>query len=147
LEHQESRRSLTPCSSGHQALLVVDRRVVKQRATHATRARCVRLAVHLDSCKFAHCAATDFFICFFLWLYPGMRCCMLGPVLSPGVCCVGVGDKAQESLKDNSLWGLNPRPMAHKTIALTTELRELISHHPKGHIMLSCCKPEPRATM
>ena len=25
-----------------------------------------------------------------------------------------------------SLWGLNPRPMAHKTIALTTELRELL---------------------
>ena len=24
-----------------------------------------------------------------------------------------------------SLWGSNPRPMAHKTIALTTELREL----------------------
>ena len=24
-----------------------------------------------------------------------------------------------------SLWGLNPRPMAHKTVALTTELREL----------------------
>ena len=23
-----------------------------------------------------------------------------------------------------SLWGSNPRPMAHKTIALTTELRE-----------------------
>ena len=26
-----------------------------------------------------------------------------------------------------SLWGLIPRPMAHKTIALTTELRERIS--------------------
>ena len=25
-----------------------------------------------------------------------------------------------------SLWGLNPRPMAHKTIALTTEQRELL---------------------
>ena len=29
-----------------------------------------------------------------------------------------------------SLWGSNPRPMAHKTIALTTELRE------------PCCKPQ-----
>ena len=87
------------------------------------------------------------FIHFVMWLYPGMRCCMLGFVLSPGVCCVGVGDKAQESLKYNSLWGLNSRPMVHKTIALTTELRELISHHPKGHIMRPCCKPEPRATM
>ena len=29
------------------------------------------------------------------------------------------------SLNSCSLWGLNPRPMAHKTIALTTELREL----------------------
>ena len=27
-----------------------------------------------------------------------------------------------------SLWGSNPRPMAHKTIALTTELRELLNH-------------------
>ena len=27
-----------------------------------------------------------------------------------------------------SLWGSNPRPMAHKTIALTTELRELWVH-------------------
>ena len=27
-----------------------------------------------------------------------------------------------------SLWGSNPRPMAHKTIALTTELRELRSY-------------------
>ena len=27
--------------------------------------------------------------------------------------------------KSYSLWGSNPRPMAHKTIALTTELREL----------------------
>ena len=27
-----------------------------------------------------------------------------------------------------SLWGLNPRPMAHKTIALTTELRELLRY-------------------
>jgi hypothetical protein len=26
-----------------------------------------------------------------------------------------------------SLWGSNPRPMAHKTIALTTELRELLN--------------------
>ena len=26
--------------------------------------------------------------------------------------------------KTYSLWGSNPRPMAHKTIALTTELRE-----------------------
>ena len=26
-----------------------------------------------------------------------------------------------------SLWRLNPRPMAHKTIALTTELRELLT--------------------
>ena len=30
-----------------------------------------------------------------------------------------------------SLWGSNPRPMAHKTIALTTELRELLQ--PRGH--------------
>ena len=28
--------------------------------------------------------------------------------------------------KQCSLWGSNPRPMAHKTIALTTELRELV---------------------
>ena len=37
-----------------------------------------------------------------------------------------------------SLWGLNPRPMAHKTIALTTELRE-----PPDNIVrdqLSCLK-------
>ena len=27
-------------------------------------------------------------------------------------------------MKVYSLWGSNPRPMAHKTIALTTELRE-----------------------
>ena len=27
--------------------------------------------------------------------------------------------------QEYSLWGLNPRPMAHKTIALATELREL----------------------
>ena len=26
-----------------------------------------------------------------------------------------------------SMWGLNPRPMAHKTIALTTELIELVA--------------------
>ena len=37
-----------------------------------------------------------------------------------------------------SLWGSNPRPMAHKTIALTTELRELsiygrvLAPHQKG---------------
>ena len=29
-----------------------------------------------------------------------------------------------------SLWGSNPRPMAHKTIALTTELRELMAASP-----------------
>ena len=31
-----------------------------------------------------------------------------------------------------SLWGLNPRPMAHKTIALTTELREQVAHLQRG---------------
>ena len=30
----------------------------------------------------------------------------------------------QRSTSNYSLWGSNPRPMAHKTIALTTELRE-----------------------
>ena len=33
-----------------------------------------------------------------------------------------------------SLRGLNPRPMAHKTIALTTELRELESQKRKVHL-------------
>ena len=31
----------------------------------------------------------------------------------------------KHALRKYSLWGSNPRPMAHKTIALTTELREL----------------------
>ena len=31
---------------------------------------------------------------------------------------------ACEEENEYSLWGSNPRPMAHKTIALTTELRE-----------------------
>ena len=30
----------------------------------------------------------------------------------------------QQFISKYSLWGSNPRPMAHKTIALTTELRE-----------------------
>ena len=34
--------------------------------------------------------------------------------------------QSEESVQGYSLWGLNPRPMAHKTIALTTELRELV---------------------
>ena len=36
-----------------------------------------------------------------------------------------------------SLWGSNPRPMAHKTIALTTELRELmmVDNHPSTFLM------------
>ena len=37
---------------------------------------------------------------------------------------VGTIRSAQKS--SYSLWGSNPRPMAHKTIALTTELRELL---------------------
>ena len=31
--------------------------------------------------------------------------------------------------KEHPPWGSNPRPMAHKTIALTTELRELQSFY------------------
>ena len=34
---------------------------------------------------------------------------------------------------DYSLWGSNPRPMAHKTIALTTELREPWVAFPSTH--------------
>ena len=36
----------------------------------------------------------------------------------------GIAD-IQNANEHYSLWGLNPRPMAHKTIALATELREL----------------------
>ena len=46
------------------------------------------------------------------------------------------GDDAEASNGNRSiqysLWGLNPRPMAHKTIALTTELRELDGHKQVG---------------
>ena len=40
-----------------------------------------------------------------------------------------------------SLWGSNPRPMAHKTIALTTELRELtmVHHHPRMALQHHSC--------
>ena len=36
-----------------------------------------------------------------------------------------------------SLWGSNPRPMAHKTIALTTELREHFSNSDPAKIRLT----------
>ena len=41
--------------------------------------------------------------------------------------CSNSCQQAAHSLREAmySLWGSNPRPMAHKTIALTTELREL----------------------
>ena len=40
-----------------------------------------------------------------------------------------------------SLWGLNPRPMAHKTIALATELRELLVC-----LTIMLCKAHPGGT-
>ena len=40
----------------------------------------------------------------------------------------------QQFISKYSLWGSNPRPMAHKTIALTTELREPWVSFPSTHI-------------
>ena len=40
----------------------------------------------------------------------------------------------QQFILKYSLWGSNPRPMAHKTIALTTELREPWVSFPSTHI-------------
>ena len=39
----------------------------------------------------------------------------------------------QQFISKYSLWGSNPRPMAHKTIALTTELREPWVAFPSTH--------------
>ena len=44
-----------------------------------------------------------------------------------------------------SLRGSNPRPMAHKTIALTTELRELLMKH-SAHRPHDHTRPEPSTT-
>jgi hypothetical protein len=44
-----------------------------------------------------------------------------------------------------SLRGSNPRPMAHKTIALTTELRELLMKH-SAHRQHDHVRPEPPTT-
>ena len=44
-----------------------------------------------------------------------------------------------------SLQGSNPRPMAHKTIALTTELRELLMKH-SAHRPHDHTRPEPSTT-
>ena len=41
-----------------------------------------------------------------------------------GGMCVGVEHHGICAMQTYSQWGSNPRPMAHKTITLTTELRE-----------------------
>ena len=49
-----------------------------------------------------------------------------------------------------SLWGSNPRPMAHKTIALTTELRERCTERRRSvdyhGIRCNCCMSSLRGT-
>ena len=41
--------------------------------------------------------------------------------------CASLLASCVHAAEQYSLWGSNPRPMAHKTIALTTELRELMA--------------------
>ena len=44
------------------------------------------------------------------------------------LCGAAAADVLRKRSHIYSLWGSNPRPMAHKTIALTTELREPLWH-------------------
>ena len=46
--------------------------------------------------------------------------------------------RARKHAHNYSLRGSNPRPMAHKTIALTTELRERLSQHATAMISEGC---------